>query len=279
LCGLTIGAPPDVLQPEGQNWGITALSPGKGRVAFADTLDCAMRCAGGVRIDHAMGLQRLWVIPEGGGSKDGVYLSYPMHEMLGIVAQKSREHRAIVIGEDLGTVDPHFREAMQARHMLGMEVLWFQREAKRFLEPERWSSRSAALSTTHDLPTVAGWWMGRDIDWLERLGFHGEHGDAAAERRVRDEDRAHLWSAIGSGPLPAPEDYAAVVEAALAFIGRTPCPLAIAPAEDILSLVEQPNIPGTISQHPNWRRRLPSGDLFTKGAANLAALKRGRSGA
>lgn len=272
LTGLTIGAPPDVYQPEGQDWGITALSPDKGRAAFAETLRRAMRSVGGVRIDHAMGLQRLWVIPRGAAPVEGVYLRYPMHEMLSIVAEQSRANRAIVIGEDLGTVDPDFRRAMMAREILGMEVLWFQREWGRFLEPPRWSRQAAALTATHDLPTVAGWWRARDLDWQERIGRDG----IAAARRARDEDRAHLWSAIGSGPLPAPEDTQPVVEAALAFVGQTPCPLALVPVEDMLGLAEQPNIPGTTDQHPNWRRRLPPGDLFAQGRANLSALLRGR---
>lgn len=278
LTGLTIGAPPDIFQPQGQNWGIAALSPGNGRAAFAETLRRAMRCTGGVRIDHAMGLQRLWVIPQGAGPEEGVYLHYPMHEMLAIVARESRAQCAIVIGEDLGTVDPAFRAAMHDSGVLGMEVLWFQRERRRFLEAERWSPRAAALTTTHDLPTVAGWWRGRDLDWLERLGRRAEYGDIATERRARDEDRAHLWSVIGSGPLPPPDDPAPVLEAAFAFVGRTPSPLAMVSAEDVLGLAEQPNIPGTTDEHPNWRRRLPVADIFAVGKANIAALLRGRSG-
>lgn len=276
LTGLTIGAPPDIFQPRGQNWGIVGLSPGKGRTAFAETLRRAMRCTGGVRIDHAMGLQRLWIIPEGAGPEEGVYLHYPMHEMLDIVARESRAQRAIVIGEDLGTVDPHFRAATRTRGMLGMEVLWFQREARRFLEAARWSPHAAALATTHDLPTLAGWWLGRDIDWLERLGRSAEYSDIAAERRARDQDRAHLWSVIGSGPMPPPDDPLPVVEAAFAFIGRTPCPLAMVSAEDVLGLVEQPNMPGTVHEHPNWRQRLPAADIFGSGQANVAALLRAR---
>lgn len=277
LSGLSIGAPPDIFQPQGQNWGIAALSPGKGRAAFAQTLRRAMRCTGGVRIDHAMGLQRLWMIPDGARPHEGVYLYYPMREMLGIVARESRAQRAIVIGEDLGTVDPHFRAAMRARGMLGMEVLWFQRDGRRFLDAAHWSAHAAALSTTHDLPTLAGWWRGRDLDWLERLGRRAEFDDIAAERRARDEDRAHLWSLAGSGAMPPPDDPAPVVEAVFAFLGRTPCPLAMVCAEDVLGLAEQPNMPGTVDAHPNWRRRLPVADIFRQGGGNLAALLRGRT--
>jgi 4-alpha-glucanotransferase len=278
LRGLTIGAPPDIFNPQGQNWGLTALSPAAPREAFADTWDAAMRHAGGVRIDHAMGLNRLWVIPEGAGPQDGVYLHYPMHALMTLLAERSRRHRAIVIGEDLGTVPDGFREAVREAGMLGMEVMWFQREGRRFLRPERWSKHAAALTTTHDLPTVAGWWRGRDIDWLEKLGRKSEHGSIADERWARGEDRSHLWSAIGSGPQPEPQDPERVVEAALAFVGRTPCEIALVPIEDVLGVVEQPNIPGTIDEHPNWRRRLPPGDTLAGAVAraNLAALTGGR---
>ncbi|MBV9990541.1 MAG: 4-alpha-glucanotransferase [Alphaproteobacteria bacterium] len=274
LRGVTIGAPPDIFNPSGQNWGLTALSPGAGPAAFADTWSASMRHAGGVRIDHAMGLCRLWVIPEGGDPKDGVYLRYPMRMLLGTLAQVSRHHRAVVIGEDLGTVPDGFREAMRGAGILGMEVLWFQRDDRRFLAPERWSRQAAALTTTHDLPTVAGWWRGQDIDWLERLGRKSEHGDVAAERWARHEDRAHLWSAIGRGLEPSPEEPERVVQSALEFVGRTPCEIAIVPLEDVLGLAEQPNIPGTIDEHPNWRRRLPVGRSLSdaQSRASLEAL-------
>ena len=274
LCGLTIGAPPDIFNPQGQNWGLTALSPAAGQEAFAATWSAAMRHAGGVRIDHALGLHRLWVIPDGAGPMDGVYLHYPMRALLATLAQVSQQHRAIVIGEDLGTVPDGFRAAMRGANVLGMEVLWFQRDDRRFLPPERWSDEAAAMTTTHDLATVAGWWRGRDIDWLERLGRKSEHGDASAERWARNEDRAHLWSAIGHGLEPSPEETERVVEAALSFVGSTPCALAIVPAEDLMGVVEQPNIPGTIDEHPNWRRRLPAD--ATVANTNLAALVRAR---
>jgi 4-alpha-glucanotransferase len=278
LRGVTIGAPPDIFNTQGQGWGLTALSPAAPRAAFAETWDAAMRHAGGVRIDHAMGLSRLWVIPDGAGPHDGVYLHYPMRGLLALLAERSRHHRAVVIGEDLGTVPDGFRDAMRGAGVLGMEVLWFQRDGRRFLAPERWSAHAAALSTTHDLPTVAGWWCGRDIDWLEKLGRKSEHGDIAAERWARGEDRSYLWSTIGQGPEPAPQDTAPVVEAALAFVGRTPCEIAVVPVEDVAGIVEQPNIPGTIDEHPNWRRRLPSGNTLAdpKARANLAAFVRGR---
>ena len=120
-----------------------------------------------------------------------------------------------------------FRDAMRGAGMLGMEVLWFQRDGRRFLPPERWSKHAAALTTTHDLPTVAGWWRGRDIDWLEKLGRKSEHGSIAAERWARGEDRSHLWSAIGQWRRsPPPDDPNASSMPRWAFVGRTPCEIA-----------------------------------------------------
>jgi len=287
LNGLTIGAPSDIFNPQGQNWGLTALSPSglrKGGFAgFVETLCAAMRHAGGVRIDHAMGLQRLWVIPEGADPGQGVYLQYPLRHLLARLCDQSRACRTIVIGEDLGTVPEGFRSALHSAGVLGMEVLWFQRDyhrsGKPFVAAQRWSKHAAALTTTHDLPTLAGWWCGRDIDWLERLQRASEHGDFRAERRVRGEDRTKLWSVIGAGVAQPPGDEPqAAVPAALDFVARTPCPLAVVAVEDVLGLVEQPNIPGTVDEHPNWRRRLPSGDIFASDIVrrNLEMLRRGR---
>jgi 4-alpha-glucanotransferase len=172
-----------------------------------------------------------------------------------------------------------FRDTIRGAGILGMEVLWFQREGLGFLPAERWRREAAALTTTHDLATIAGWWRGRDIDWLETLNRKSEHGSIADERWARGEDRTHLWNAIGHGPEPAPDDAEPVIAAALDFVGRTPCEIALVPLEDIAGVVEQPNIPGTIDEHPNWRRRLPPGDLLSnaQARANLATLVKART--
>ncbi|HXJ01832.1 MAG TPA: 4-alpha-glucanotransferase [Micropepsaceae bacterium] len=288
LTGLSVGAPPDVINQQGQNWGLTALSPtGLKQSAydgFIATLRASMRHAGGVRIDHAMGLRRLWLVPDGATVAEGAYLRYPMNDLLNLVALESRRYRAIVIGEDLGTVPEGFRDAMLRTGLMGMEVLWFQRDGSRFLGLDCWHKHRTALSTTHDLPTIAGWWTGRDIDWQEKLGWINGPGGVAAERNTRVDERHYLWSTLehagsAKGTQPPPEDPAPAIEAALDFVGRSPCELAIVPVEDILALREQPNIPGTIHEHPNWRRRLPPGDPFASPEAqtNLAALRRART--
>jgi 4-alpha-glucanotransferase len=267
LTGLSIGAPPDLLGPDGQSWGITGFAPHalqrSGFAPFIATLRAALGAAGGIRIDHALGLRRLWVVPEGASAREGAYLTMPMDDMLRLLALESHRARAIVIGEDLGTVPAGFRPAMDDKAMLGMRVLWFERdEDGGFLPPEDYARDAAAMTGTHDLATVAGWWRGRDIAWNWQLGRTSRAADEAEDQAARSEDRAKLWSALVAAgvadmPEPGPEDDGRVVDAAMAFIGRTPSALAIVPLEDVIGAIEQPNLPGTIDEHPNWRRRMP----------------------
>ncbi len=262
LTGLSIGAPPDPLGPDGQSWGITGFDPqvlrDTGFAPFIATIRAALAHAGGIRIDHAFGLRRLWVVPEGASAAEGAYLDMPFDDLMRIVAMESQRAKAIVIGEDLGTVPNRFREAMDARAMLGMRVLWFERDADGFVPPAKWSSDAVAMTGTHDLATVAGWWSGRDIDWTWDLGRKSEAADKPTDLAARAEDRVALWSAFDTGTeQPPPQHTYPVVDAAIAHVAGTPCTLVIVPIEDLAGLVEQPNLPGTIDEHPNWRRRMP----------------------
>jgi len=267
LPDLSVGAPPDVFSPLGQDWGLTAFSPlemqADGFSAFRELLRAAFRNAGGVRVDHVMGLQRLWVVPRGAGPAEGAYLRYPLDDLLRLLALESLRHRSIVIGEDLGTLPEGFHDRMDAAGILGMRVLWFEQEQDgRFRPPRSWSPMAAAMTTTHDLPTVVGWWRGRDIEWRERLSLFPEAGTAAKERERRQADRKALWTAFlesgaATGDQPGLEQTDPVVDAALAHVAGAACRLAILPVEDALALPEQPNLPGTSEGHPNWRHRLP----------------------
>jgi 4-alpha-glucanotransferase len=268
LMGLDIGAPPDSFNARGQDWGLAAFSPNAlvdtGFEPFLATVRAAMRHAGGLRIDHVMGLMRLWMIPHGAEPSEGAYLAYPFDDLLRLVALESHRHGAVVIGEDLGTVPPELRARLSAAGIAGMDVLWFQRDGQDFLPPAAWRSDAVAMTTTHDLPTVAGWWSGADLAVRREIGA-GRDGDE--DERTRD--RASLWQAfvaqgVEEGEAPPPAGTAAAVDAALKFVARTPAPLALVPVEDILGLVDQPNVPGTIDEHPNWRRRLmtPAANLF-----------------
>jgi 4-alpha-glucanotransferase len=277
LSGLTIGAPPDLFNAQGQNWGLTTFSP-SGLVAhnfkpFIDTLRAAMRYAGGIRIDHILGLNRLWVVPDGANASEGAYLSYPFHDLLRLVRLESMRHRAVVIGEDLGTVPPGLRSLLSESGIAGLDVLWFSRDENGFADPSQWRRDAVAMTTTHDLPTVAGWWRGADIS------FRAEHGlvsNEGGEETVRAADRHDLWRAfteakVATTPPPPPEETSAVIDEAITFVSSSGAPLVLLPLEDLLGLEEQPNIPGTIDTHSNWCRRYPIPVAETFDAPDVAA--------
>ncbi len=266
LLGLSVGAPPDLLNTRGQGWGLAAFSPRGlqlgGFGAFIAMLRAAMRHAGGVRIDHAMGLARLWVLPDGASPADGVYLHFPVEDMLRLIRLESHRNKAVVLGEDLGTLPEGFQEQISAAGMLGMRVLWFERaQDLGFTSPAIWDRGAASMTSTHDLATVAGWWSGQDTAWRRRLGQLDADG-VARENSERHRDRHMLWAAMRAsgaahGEPPAPDEPEAAVDAAIRHVGGAACALTIVPLEDALGLVEQPNLPGTLDEHPNWRRRMP----------------------
>ena len=264
LQGLTIGAPPDPLGPLGQNWSISGFSPDglrrSGYQPWTAMLRAALRSSGGLRIDHAFGLARLWVIPAGGDSPQGAYLSYPFLDLVRLATLEAHRAAAIIIAEDLGTAPAGFTQAVSSRNMLGMRVLWFERAADHgFIGAQDYPQGCAAMTGTHDTPTIAGWWSGRDLDWADRLGRLPAGTDRANAEAIRDWDRGLLWAALmPDSPRPAPGDPQPVVSAAIDHVARTPAVLAVVPVEDLLGEVEQPNLPGTITEHPNWRRKLPA---------------------
>jgi len=227
-----------------------------------------MGAGGGIRIDHILGLARLWVIPQGRPAGAGGYLRYPLDALLRLVALESWRQRAIVIGEDLGTVPPDLRERLAARGVLGTDVLLFSRgEDGDFLPPARWRRNAVATTTTHDLPPLAGWRRGRDLYWRSRAEQWSEPATRQAQAARADEaDR--LDRALAAEPPPA-DGGGAAEPAAIAYAARSPAPLMLLPMEDALGLEEPPNLPGTVDEHPNWRRRLPPVD-----AARLATLLR-----
>jgi 4-alpha-glucanotransferase len=247
LHGVSVGAPPDLFNQAGQSWGLTTFSP---------------------RAMRTQGLRRLWLVPEGERAKDGAYLRYPLDDLLRLIALESWRHRAIVIGEDLGTVPPGFRERLEDHGLSGIRVLWFERTPKGngFTAPSAWDRSAVATTTTHDLPTVKGWWRGEDIMWRNKIGQTMPRSDGRdaveAAQAERADDRAALWQAFQQAGVAAPGVAAppieqAPVDEALAFVAATPATLVTYPLEDLLALDEQPNLPGSIDEHPNWRRRTP----------------------
>ncbi len=267
LIGLSIGAPPDLLNTRGQNWGISGFSPRglrtHGFQAFLEMLRAALRHAGGVRIDHVLGLYRLWMVPDGASSAQGAYVALPAADLLRLTALESFRHRAIVLGEDLGTIPDGFQEQLIDAGVLGMRVLWFeQNEDMSYKPPSTWSREAVAMTTTHDLPTSAGWWRGTDIGWRHKIGLLADDNAVWFENENRARDRAGLWSVMQAsgaahGEAPPAAEPDRFVDAAIGHVARANCALVLLPLEDALGRDDQPNLPGTIDEHPNWRRRLP----------------------
>ena len=272
LNGLSVGAPPDLYQPKGQDWGLATFSPlslkANGYAPFIATLRAAMQHAGGVRIDHAMGLRRLWLTPHGSEAKDGAYLTYPFEDMLRLIKLESYRNRAVVLAEDLGTVPKGFREDLDKAGVMGMRVLWFEQEGGGFIPPDQWSASAAAMTSTHDLPTVAGWWRGADLDWRTKLADTSDPVQIEKDQAERSQEREALWNACSkvgptAGAAPDPDQPARAVDAAVAFVGSAACQLALVQIEDLIGTADQANLPGVTLGHPNWRRRLPaSGDAL-----------------
>ena len=212
LQGVSVGAPPDLFNQAGQAWGLTTFSPRamrtQGFSAFIDMLRAAFAHAGGIRIDHILGLRRLWLVPEGESARNGAYLRYPLEDLLRLIALESWRHRAIVIGEDLGTVPPGFRERLEehglARHSRAV-VRGRATTAKASSRLPTGTAMRSGTTTTHDLPTVAGWWRGSDITWRSKIGQTMARADgrdpvAQAAQEARAQDRAESVARVpGSG--------------------------------------------------------------------------------
>jgi len=241
----SLGAPPDPFNERGQDWGLPPPRPdlmrATGYAQFRRTLAANMRHAGAVRIDHVMQLARLYWVPAGFPATDGAYVQYPLEALLAVLAEESRRHRCIVVGEDLGTVPPGIRGAMARAGIPGMRLLRFERSAQgAFLPADAYPAEALCALGTHDMPPLAGWL-----------------GDPAFAA-----DRGALGQALGAMPD---------AENVYAFLASTPCRLMLLQPEDALGVAEPWNVPGTTIEHPNWRRKLP---LAIEDFARSAPLER-----
>lgn len=294
LGGLRIGAPPDAFNEAGQDWGLAPLSPLKmaeqHAAPFHALMAKATRRAGALRIDHAMALWQLFLIPEGVGTSEGTYARYPIAEMLQALAAASEENACLMIGEDLGNVPEGFREVMEAAGVLSYRILLFERDESGFIAPEDYPRQALVCLSTHDLPTFRGWWRGDDIALRAEIGVTGEEDldERLAERaRVREELLADLAAAglfDGSAPGDAlPPDALAV--AVHRHLARAPSQLFAVRLEDLTGETAPVNLPGTAQEYPNWRPRLgvalenlEDSQLFRK-ITSVLAVERPREGA
>jgi len=291
LRGFSMGAPPDPLGPQGQVWGVPppdpAASRAEGHAGFAGLIRANMRHAAALRIDHVLGLRRLFLVPDGAPAAEGCYLEQDLPGLLAEIRLESHRAGCAVVGEDLGTVPEGLREALGEAGLLSYRVLWFEREGPRFQPPARWPEAAVACVATHDLPTLAGWWEGEDLREREALGLLDARA-AAAARLARTAEREELMAALRASGQALPDAAAdapftpAIAAAIHAHVAATPSAVMLVQAEDLAGERVAVNLPGTDRQRPNWRLRLDAEaealpDL-PMARAILEAVRRERSG-
>ncbi|MGB9280521.1 MAG: 4-alpha-glucanotransferase [Pseudonocardiaceae bacterium] len=260
--GTTVGAPPDTFNQRGQDWGLPPWRPDRlaatGYAAYRGVLRAVLAHADGLRIDHIAGLWRLWWVPPGASPDQGTYVNYDAEAMLGALALEAHRAGAVVIGEDLGTVEPEVTETLADQRMLGCAVLWFARDEQApgqpLLTPQHWPQCAAASISTHDLPTAVGFLRGEHVRARATLGLLN---DEAAEWSQARADRAELVGLLRSEGLLHSDDEDEIVVAMHALLGRTPCQLLLVSPYDVVGEARQPNLPGTVDEYPNWRLPLP----------------------
>jgi 4-alpha-glucanotransferase len=254
-----VGAPPDAFNQQGQDWNLPPWRPDRlaelGYAPFRDVLRGVLRHADGIRIDHIAGLWRLWWIPPGEPANRGTYVHYDAEAMVGILSLEAHLAGAVVVGEDLGTVEPEVTETMHERGLLSSAVLWFQRDwdtdGHPFVPPRRWEAETMASISTHDLPTVTGWLTAEHVRVRAGLGLLD--GPADREYAESEADREALVDLLRREGVPT-DDLVVALHALLASASSR---LVLTSPADVVGEHRQPNLPGTIDQYPNWRIPLP----------------------
>ena len=294
LQGASVGAPPDALALKGQDWGIPPQDPNELRaqqyVPFIGMVRNMMRYVAALRFDHVMTLYRLWWVPRGLLSKDGTYVHYPLQDLIAILALESQRHHCIVIGEDLGTVPEAMTEAMEHYRAYHYKVLMFEQVADgTFKPPTAYIPSSMAVVTTHDLPTLRGWWEEHDIDLRSKLDLYPSEELRLQVHDARVRDRVCLLRALVAAGLwhwhegePLPPYSAALSRAVHAFVGLSTANIALVQIEDLIGMIDPVNVPGTDTEHANWQRKVTAtlSDIFSRTDTNdiLSAMDAARRG-
>jgi len=268
-----IGAPPDDFSPAGQSWGLPPPIPQRLREQvyhpFIHSLRANMRHAGALRIDHVMGLMRLYWIPADYAADQGTYITYPFDDLLGILALESQRNRCLVIGEDLGTVPDEVRHALWVNKILSYRILLFEKDwsTGSFKPPSDYPPLALCASGSHDLPTLRGYWHETDLDVRDTLELYPSAEIGQQQRHQRRRDRAEILAALarenllGDDPAdPAQPENKLSTELLISiqrFLARSPACLMMVQLEDLLGQKQQINVPGTIDEYPNWRYKIP----------------------
>jgi (1->4)-alpha-D-glucan 1-alpha-D-glucosylmutase len=268
---VSVGAPPDDFNLQGQVWGLSPWLPRHlEETAYADyvmTLRANMHASGALRIDHVIGLMRLFWVPAGATCEEGAFIRYPLDDLVGILALESVRARCVIIGEDLGTVPDGLRAALHDSGLLSYRVLYFSKHwhaDHSFLAPDEFPAQALVTVSTHDLPTLSGYWCGRDLDLRESLGLFPNADTRDRLRAERELDRRRLLEVLDRQEL-LPEVVAdaetgrptsEMITAVHRYIARSESAIMMLQMEDVFGQIEQANVPGTVQQQPNWCRRL-----------------------
>ncbi|AVV39665.1 4-alpha-glucanotransferase [Pantoea vagans] len=266
----SIGAPPDILGPRGQDWGLPPMDPQVMRQRawepWISLLRASMRHCGALRIDHVMALMRLWWIPAGESADHGAYVHYPIDDLLAILALESQRHRCMVIGEDLGTVPEAIVDKLRDGGVYSYKVLWFEQTSDAgFRPPTSWPRQAMAVATTHDLPTLRGWWQSDDLTTGAQLGLYPDKVVLAGlyqDRRRAKQALLNSLHRVGALPKRAGRDARrtgmskALNRAMQRYLADSHSALLGLQPEDWLDMAAPVNIPGTSDEYPNWRRKL-----------------------
>ena len=270
--GADVGAPPDDFSPDGQKWGFPPAVPERlretGYELFIQTIRKNMRYGGAIRIDHALGMFRLFWIPEGMTPAGGAYVAYPWEDLLRIVALESVRNRSMVIAEDLGTIGANAREALQSFQMLSYRLFYFERNYPdpSFLAPEGYPRVALCAVTTHDLPTIYGYWKGRDIELRRGTGKYPDDALWTKQIEERQRDKRLILAALKAqgivsvyspSDLLMPEMTPELCRAIYHYLALTPCKLLLVSLDDVIGTLDQQNMPGTVDSHPNWVQKTP----------------------
>jgi len=294
LQGASVGAPPDELALKGQDWGIPPQDPHELQQQayrpFIQMIRNAMRPVAALRLDHVMTLFRLWWVPRGFNATHGAYVHYPLIDLMAILTLESVRNHCMVIGEDLGTVPEEVRLAMERSQTYHYKVLLFEKWLDgRFKTPSEYVPTALATVTTHDLPTLRGWWESADIALRDRLDLypnaqvkHDLHELRAQEliAMMRALTEQGLWRWQANEPLPA---YSAALARAIhAYLGLSRANLAMLQIEDLIGMLDPVNVPGTHQEHANWQRKvsLPTAEILARAEVGdmLQAMHRARRG-
>jgi 4-alpha-glucanotransferase len=257
MSAMEIGAPPDLLNTAGQKWGLAGVNPvmleAQAFEPFRRALQTTMRYSGAVRIDHVLGLNRIYLVPSGMSADKGVYIQFPFRELLAVIAQESIANKCIVIGEDLGTVPERFRETLSDFGIWSYRVLLFERDDNgSFRAPDQYGKDALVTFATHDLPTYTGWLSFHDLGVKRNLGI--DPGETDNQRHAA---LGAFRDALAKRSLATGEETPGFLAVA-SYLAATPSRLLVVSMEDVLGIRDQVNLPGTIDEHPNWLQRLPA---------------------